>query len=436
MSAKPPHPLDARAHVDLLVRAALNAARPGDALAQQWPPKAAAGPCRILAVGKAAGSMVRAVAEHRLCAHLESAIVVGPPGVGDSLDLPIPLEIHEADHPLPTIRNVDAARRVADFVRSGADTVPLVVLLSGGASAMLSLPAPPLTLDDCRAVTNALLRSGAPIEALNCVRKHLEVLKGGGLARVATPRPIWTLVLSDVIGDDLSSIGSGPTCADPTTFQDALDILSRYNALAVSRAATDFLTEGAAGMHRETVKPGDPILAAVHHRIIASNRIAVEAVAGCARELGYDILSLTHGVTGDAATTGRELAAGAIKQQKNQSIPAAIILGGETTVVVRGDGRGGRNQELALAAAIELQSTANITVASFATDGVDGNSTAAGATGTSSSVKTAAAAGVSAAACLQRNDSNRFFAACNGLITTGPTGTNVNDITIALIHPT
>jgi hydroxypyruvate reductase len=319
----------------------------------------------------------------------------------------------------------------ADFLRTGGPT--LVLLLSGGASALMTLPADGVSLGDCRAVTNTLLRAGAPIADLNAVRKHLEALKGGGLARAAAPMPVFTMILSDVIGDDLSSIGSGPTCADPTTFADALAILERYHALDAAPRATACLRGGAAGARQETVKPHDPVLRGVQHRIIANNRTALDGVVHRAQDLGYHVVQATDGVTGEAREVGRRLAKQAVDLQHALTRPFALVLGGETTVTVRGDGLGGRNQEFALAAAIEIAGKGHIVIASFSTDGIDGPTDAAGAVATSSSVSDAAARGVDAAAALARNDSYRFFQAAGGLIRTGPTGTNVNDIAIALV---
>ncbi len=432
---------DPRGHVDLLIRAALDAAEPGAALERHWPQELKGRSCRVLAVGKAAGTMFAALVRRELC-DVVGAIAICLPGVQKSLsDPPIPVTAYDADHPLPTERNIEASRQVVAFVReaqqraAGGSECPLVVLLSGGASALMTLPRDGVTLEDCRAVTGALLRAGAPIEELNCVRKHLEVLKGGGLARLAAPMPVWTMILSDVIGDDLSSIGSGPTCADPTTFGEALAILKRYDSLGASAAVTRLLEEGAAGRGEETVKPRDPILANVHHRIIGNNEMALQAVARQATALGFKFMQTTAGVRGEARTVGRQLANQVLQIQPGVTKRSCILVGGETTVTVSGGGKGGRNQEIALAAAIEIADKGDIVIASFSTDGVDGPTDAAGAVSTSASVANAAARGVDARKALAENDSYCFFEAARGLIRTGPTGTNVNDITVALVYP-
>jgi glycerate 2-kinase len=421
-------------HVELLVRAALDAAEPAAAVTRHWPDELRGVPCDVLAVGKAAGTMLAGVMRSRLCT-VRSAMALGVPGTADALR-GIDAEVHEADHPLPTERNVIAARRVTEFVTHTKQTRgTLVVLLSGGASALLSLPVDGVTLEDLRRVTEALLRGGAPIESLNCVRKHLEVLKGGGLARHAAPSPVWTLVLSDVIGDDLSSIGSGPTCADPTTFADALGVMKRYRAEGASPVVTRVLEEGAAGQRPETVKPGDGVLTAVQHRIVGNNDMAVDAVVERARSLGYEPIRVIRSVRGEARDFGWEVAKAALEAARTLTGPACIVAGGETTVTVICNGRGGRNQEISLAAAMSIADHEGVVVASFGTDGMDGRSDAAGAVATGESVKVAAKRGVDARRSLDENDSFSFFEASRGLIRTGPTGTNVNDVTVALIRP-
>lgn len=372
---------------------------------------------------------------------LAAAIAVVSPNSAQTPRVPgANVELYPADHPLPTERNVEAARRIRAFVEhlpAGFVNPPIdaiIFLLSGGASAHLTLPVDGLSLDDSRALTNALLRAGAPIQHLNCVRKHLELLKGGHLARLAAPLPVHTLILSDVLSDDPSDIASGPTAADPTTFADALAILDRYHARDVSPAAARHLEAGAAGHHPETLKPGDPALANVHNTIIGNNSLAVDAAATAARSLGFDVPILRTHVEGEARDVGHELARIAADLAPRPTASCAI-LGGETTVTVRGSGRGGRNQELALAAALHLTQLPRAVVASFSTDGIDGPTDAAGAIATAHTVADAAAHSIDARASLDRNDSHTFFNAINALIRTGPTGTNVNDLSIALTYP-
>lgn len=431
---------DPEGHVDALVHAAIHAADPGEALHRAWPSELDRGPWDVVAVGKAAGPMLARAAS---LTRIGRAICVGSPGTLDKLHaLQALADVREADHPVPTERNIDASRAAAEFVSSArerclhAQTRGLLVLLSGGASSLLTLPSEPLSLHDIQRLTRHLLRAGAPIEHLNCVRRHLEVLKGGGVARLAAPIPLWTFILSDVLGDDLPSIGSGPTCADPSTCRDALGVLETYAALDVSPPATSLLRAGARGERADTLKPRDPALKHVHHRIIANNSLAVDAAARTARQLGYSVIQTTCGVQGEARVVGRRLANQALHLQSTHPRACAVIIGGETTVSVSGDGLGGRNQELALAAAIEIAGNPRTTIASFGTDGVDGPTDAAGAVATGWSVQDARTQGTSAEECLQNNDSHRFFGACDSLIRTGPTGTNVNDVAVALIRAT
>ncbi len=408
------------------------------------------GPCRVLAVGKAAAAMAEA-AVGELGGRVRGVLGVGPGdgGVaslarGDPSRLGVGVGWFAADHPIPTARNVAAAERVREFVRGMAAEESLLVLLSGGASAMLCLPREPLTLGDIAAVTEALLRAGAPIEELNAVRKHCEALKGGGLAAA---RGGWggcgagrvvTRVLSDVLGDRLDVIGSGPTAPDPTTFADALAVLERRGVLEAAPAVTALLRRGAAGGEPETVKPGDPLWARVENRVIGNNRLAVDAAAAACRAAGYAVVGWREGVEGEAAVVGRDLAAEARRLANENGEGGgrrAIVWGGETTVTV-GDatGLGGRNQELALAAAVELEGVEGITVLSLATDGRDGPTDAAGGIVDASTAGAIRAAGIEPGEALARHDSHRALAAAGALVTTGPTGTNVNDVMVALVE--
>lgn len=367
----------------------LRAADPAGLVAGALGGGAPVGRCRAVAVGKAAAPMIGAAAG-ALGGRLEGAVVVAPPaadhGPSWARMARAGVEWLPADHPTPTPRNLAAAGRVRELVAGMAPGQTLLVLLSGGASAMLCLPREPLTLGDIASVTDALLRAGAPIGELNAVRKHCEVLKGGGLAAVrggGGAGRIVSLILSDVLGDRLDVIGSGPTAPDPTTFADALGVLERRGALNASPAATALLRRGAAGAEPETVKPGAPVWARVENRVIGSNRLALDAAVAACDAAGYAVLGRREGVEGEAAAVGRELAAEARRlAAQNDGRRGAILWGGETTVTV-GDapGLGGRNQELALACAIELDGVAGVTVLSFATDGRDGPTDAAGGGG-------------------------------------------------------
>lgn len=293
---------------------------------------------------------------------------------------------------------------------------------------------PPITLADYRAVVVALLRAGAPIWELNAVRKHIDLIKGGRLAQRWSPSPIELLVISDVPGDDLSVIGSGPASPDPTSYDDALAVLDRRGCRDISPAITSLLEFGAKGRCPETPKPGDPIFDRVHPTILASNGTAVDAAAATLEQWGFDVIEAKRDVQGEAATVGAALAREAIRLASSSRRRAAIIWGGETTVTVgRATGRGGRNQELALAAAIGIEGRGRAVVATAATDGVDGPTDAAGAIVTGETCTRARSCGFDPHECLANHDSYTLLDRIGALIRTGPTGTNVNDLAIALL---
>jgi hydroxypyruvate reductase len=281
-----------------------------------------------------------------------------------------------------------------------------------------------MTLARKRRITQALLRSGATIQEMNAVRKHLSAIKGGQLAAAAFPAPVLTLILSDVVGDDPAVIGSGPTVADPSTRKDAMRILKKYR---IPLAGVTL---------QETPKPGDPRLARAHFEIVGSNRQAIRAAAARARALGYSTLALSATVEGEARSVAQTHAAVARQiLTKGEPIksPACVIAGGETTVTVRGKGKGGRNQEYVLAAALALENAGPVTILSAGTDGIDGPTDAAGSFADSETAARAAAQGLDAREFLDNNDSYHFFERMNSLIKTGPTGTNVMDVQVMLI---
>jgi len=307
----------------------------------------------------------------------------------------------------------------------------VLCLLSGGASSLLALPRPGLTLGDVQRTSDALLRAGVPIADLNAVRRHIGRLGGGQLAAAAAPARAVSLVLSDVVGDALEAIGSGPTVADPTTFADALSVIEgTHGAAQVPASIRDYLRAGAAGVHPETLKPGDARLARSAAVLVGSNRLAADAVVEAARREGWSSALLTDALEGEAREVGavlgallRELAQGRLWPK-----PCCLVAGGETTVTVRGRGCGGRNQELALAAALKLADVERVLLVAFASDGVDGPTDAAGAFVDGSTVARGRAHGRSAVDHLRRNDAYPYLAALGDLLRTGPTGTNVNDL--------
>jgi glycerate 2-kinase len=340
------------------------------------------------------------------------------------------IELNECGHPIPDRNGELGAQRIAEIARQAGPDDLVVCLISGGASALLPLPAPPITLEEKQETTRLLLHCGANIHELNCVRKHISAVKGGQLAQLAWPATVLTLILSDVIGDDLDVIGSGPTVPDRSTFAEARAILSKYGIAAkIPAAVRERLSENAS----ETPKPGDKIFEHVQNVIVGSNRLAVDAAAQQARGLGYHTLVLSTFIEGETRDVARVHAAIAKEIRatgRPVKLPACVISGGETTVTIRGNGQGGRNQEFALAAALDIAGLKDVVILSAGTDGTDGPTDAAGAIADGSTV---ARAGIDAAACLANNDSYRFFENLGDLVKTGPTGTNVADVRIMLL---
>ncbi len=426
-------------HIYALIEAAMQAADPARALAYNWPlALEQAERCYVIGAGKAALEM--ALKAEELCGErlMGGAVAVVPQRLarlGEQIrERALRFEAFPVAHPLPDERNIHAAQAIARVAREAGEGDNLIALISGGGSAMLTLPAEGLTLEDLRLITDALQKAGAPITDLNTVRKHCEQLKGGGLARLAYPARVWSFILSDVVGDALSVIASGPTAPDPTTYADALAVLRRYGVQDAVPAVTAHLEAGARGERPETVKPGDAALAHVTNLLIGSNRLALEAARRRAIEEGWRVVGFEFGVEGEARLVGMSLALRARDILQRPDRPACYLMGGETTVTVHGTGRGGRNQELALAAAIALDGVEGVAVAAFATDGVDGPSEAAGAIVTGQTCARARALGLDPEAYLNNNDSYTFFRQVGGLIELGPTGTNVNDIAIALVY--
>jgi hydroxypyruvate reductase len=387
----------------------------------------------VVSVGKAAAAMARA-AEKALGSRIDDAIAVANAPAAR----PLHTRLLVAGHPLPDERGLTAARAVESLVRPLATGDTLVVLLSGGASALLPAPVEGVSLADKAAVTSELMRSGAGISELNAVRKHLSRLKGGGLARVAAPARVHTLVLSDVVGDDLSTIASGPTVPDPTTYRDALDVLQRRALLSVIPASVRaHLEKGARGQVPETPKDGDYAFRRSTVRVVGSNALSVEAAAAEARRRGFRPVVLTTRLEGEAREAGRVLVSvlrECVEAGRPAAPPVCLLAGGETTVTVRGKGRGGRNQELVAAAARPLAALpVGAVVASLATDGVDGASDAAGGVADRTTLARAERLGLAPPeAFLDENDSWSFLAPLGDLIQTGPTGTNVVDLVVLL----
>ncbi len=380
----------------------------------------------VIGAGKASAAMAAAVEAHWPCEL--SGLVVTRYGYAVPCQR---IEIVEAAHPVPDAAGEAAAQRMLQVVQ-GLNANDLVLcLISGGGSALLPLPAPGLTLADKQAVNRSLLASGATISEMNCVRRHLSAIKGGRLAAACAPARVLTLTLSDVPGDDPIDIASGPTVADPTTCADALAILKRYG-ITVPEAARQLLHSGAA----ESIKPGDERLARNELRMVATPQMALEAAAQVAREAGVTPLILGNALEGEARDVGTVLA-GIAKQVARYGQPAAapcvLLSGGETTVTVRGQGRGGRNVECLLAMALALKGQAHTYALAGDTDGVDGLEEIAGAIITPTTLERAWALGIKPHDSLAHNDGHGFFEALGDAVVTGPTLTNVNDFRAVLI---
>lgn len=427
-----------RAAADAIVAEALEAVDPSllvqKALERDRPTPADDGRLIIAAVGKAALGMAEG-AYRAYAGQVDEGIVLVPEGT--SGEPPEGFALHRCGHPLPDRGSVDGARALQEILQSAGASDLVLLLLSGGGSACLALPADEVSLDDLRTLTGLLLRSGAPIQQVNAVRKHVERLKGGLLADAAAPAPLCALIISDVPGDALDVIASGPVTPDPTTFEDAVQVLERYGIWeAAPVAVRERLTRGRAGERSETPRPTDPCFDRVQTRIIGNVRFAVEAASKVAERRGYTVRVLSTEMTGEARLVGAQLAKKARSLRArggSESPPVCLIAGGETTVTVTGRGRGGRNQEVALAAAIELEGVEDVLVASVGTDGVDGPTDAAGGRATGSTASRARLLGLDPTGHLNENDSYSLLDAVDDLIRTGPTGTNVMDLMLVLV---
>lgn len=415
---------------ETVVPAVLRAVEPGSALARHWD-LLQAEPDRValLAFGKASAGMANWAVE-RLGTRLMRGLVVTRPEHIDGVSTAGGrVQVLPADHPLPTQRNVSAACAVGQFVEQAAEVDRLVVLISGGGSAQLSAPRPPLTLDQMARLTEGLLRSGATIREINCVRKHCELVKGGQLARLASPTDVTCFVLSDVLGDALDVIASGPFAGDPTTFSDAIRVLRRQGLEKEHSEVAMLLESGTRGEVEETPKPGDVVFERVEHHIVASNAQAVHSAREAIEQAGMRVAEVRTGVQGEAKEVGVELARAAAALPRGW----AVVWGGETTVRVgQAEGKGGRNQELALACAVALDGVEDVGVVSLATDGVDGPTDAAGGVVDGGSCRRMRAAGVDPREAMRRHDSYPALKSCGALLMLGATGSNVNDVMVGV----
>ncbi|MGE0559418.1 MAG: glycerate kinase [Burkholderiales bacterium] len=385
----------------------------------------------VVGAGKAAASMALAVEQHWPATAALEGLVITRYRHGLLTNR---ITVIEAGHPVPDAAGEQAAADILKRVRMLTPRDLLLVLVSGGGSSLLSLPAAGISMADLKQVTRQLLLSGAPIQAMNTVRKHLSAIQGGQLA-AASRAPVLALVISDVTGDDPTHIASGPCAPDPTTYGDALSILKQYSVDAPAAVAAH-LERGAGGALAETPKPGDRVFAKTENRVIATAKQSLEAAAAFFRDRGITPAILGDSVTGEAREVAKVYAALARQVRQHQSPwkpPVALISGGECTVTVRGKGRGGRCAEFLLSLALELDGAAGVNALACDTDGIDGSEDNAGATLTPESLQRAATQGLDAAALLEQNDAYRFFQATGDLIVTGPTRTNVNDYRVIMV---
>ena len=381
------------------------------------PPK---GKTVVVGAGKASAAMARALETHWQ-GPFDGLVVTR---YGHAVDCEH-IDIVEAAHPVPDQVGCDAARRILDLVSDLTADDLVIALISGGGSSLLTLPAPGLTLADKQAVNTALLQSGAPIDAMNCVRKHLSAIKGGRLARAATPARVEALIISDVPGDDPAIIASGPTVPDPTSFADARAVIEKYRVTVPETVRTHLATG-----RDESPKPGDLCFANTAVHLIATPSMALAAAAEIARGAGYTVEFLGDAIEGEARAVAQDHA-----RLAQAAAPGTIILsGGELTVTLTGDGRGGPNTEYALALTLALDGVAGIHAMACDTDGIDGSEDNAGARIGPDTLTRAAAAGANPSAALDGNDSHSVFAAIDDLVMTGPTHTNVNDFRAILIE--
>jgi glycerate-2-kinase len=383
----------------------------------------------VLGGGKACGLMA-AEMERILGGSIDEGVVIVP-GTQKALPKLRRVRLEKSSHPLPTEEGVHAVQRMLEVAARVGSGDLVVSLFSGGGSSLMPYPAAGVTLEDLRDTTGLLLKSGADIVEMNCVRKHLSQISGGRLAEKVRGADVLSLVISDVVGDDLGSVASGPTVPDTSTFAMAKGVMERHGVwetapLSVRRT----IQAGINGALAETPKPGSPSFAKVQNILVGSNKIACAAAKASLEEAGYQVRFFLESVTGEARDIGRRLAN--LAHSGTGDGTWALIAGGETTVTVKGPGKGGRNQELVLSAAIALRDTSGTTMLSFATDGVDGMTDAAGAIADSTTCERARSKGLDPAQFLEANDSHTFFEALGDLVVTGPTGTNVNDVTLLL----
>jgi glycerate-2-kinase len=391
----------------------------------------------LISFGKAAYSMTKAISDFADDL-LTKGIMITKYGHVPEGGVSSKIEVFEAAHPIPDLQGVLATERVIGLLEKADSATLVVCLISGGGSALLVAPNKDISLAEKQEITQLLLKAGANIQELNTVRKHLSRIKGGRLAEIAYPARVLSLILSDVIGDPLDVIASGPTSPDQTTFQDALKVIRRYDlGNKIPEKSRLIMVRGASGEIAETPKEGNPIFARVQNIIVGSNKKAIETAKSEAEGQGYQAVVISTNLQGEAIDVAAWLTLKAIEARRGLAARSqgkiCLISGGETTVTVRGKGLGGRNTELALAFAEKIKGMQGITLLSAGTDGTDGPTDAAGAIVDGGTVEKAEIAGINSGDYLKNNDSYNFFKAAGGLFITGPTGTNVMDLQIILL---
>jgi len=387
----------------------------------------------LIGAGKASAPMAQAIEEI-----FGDRIIKGIITTKTGHALPLKrTEIIEASHPIPDQKGLAGTEKMVHLLKDSGPRDLVLFLLSGGASALMPMPSHPILLEEKQEVTQLLLDCGADIKEINTIRKHISQIKGGRLAQLAYPSTVLGFILSDIVGDPLDAIGSGPTVPDTSTFEEAFEILKKYNLLnEVAPSVHRHLLSGKEGKVEETPKPGDPSFEKVHNLLIGSNRLALQTAARESKSLGFNTIIISSSIVGETkeaagfhAAIAREVA-----QYGNPIVrPACLISGGETTVTIRGNGLGGRNQEFALAGALEIEGVEKVVLLSGGTDGTDGPTDAAGAIADSTTVTRARAIGLDPRAYLENNDAYPFFKKLGDLLMTGPTRTNVMDVRIILV---
>lgn len=385
----------------------------------------------VVGAGKASTSMAYEV-EEILDDNIDEGLVVTKYNIRSELKI---IQVLKASHPLPDKNGIEASKKIVEICKNAKVDDLIINLISGGASSLLPYPADNITLEDKIKTTELLLKAGAAIQELNTVRRHISAIKGGLLAKYVYPATIINLIISDVIGDQLDVIGSGITVPDPTTFEESWNVLIKYKLEnKIPHSVNKYIRDGIEGKTPETPKPGNPIFKKVYNLIIGNNELALSAVKTAAEERGYHAKIISSTLEGEAKDTGKFIAQIAKENSLSEVKPVCLIFGGETTVTIKGNGKGGRNQELCLSTAIEIDGMKNITFLSGGTDGKDGQTEAAGAICNGRTIERAEELGLDAMKFLNNNDSYNFFNKLEDLIISGPTKTNVMDIQIVLLR--